>query len=98
MTVEVGIRELRANLSAFVDRVKNGEDVIITERGRTVARITRPGDARTKLDELIAQGRVTPAKRPKQPISTEGLPRPVGGTVTDILFELRGDADARRGR
>ena len=98
MTVEVGIRELRANLSAFVERVKNGEDVIITERGRTVARITQPGAARTRLDELIAQGRVTPAKRPKQPINTEGLPRPVGGTVTDILFELQGDADARRGR
>lgn len=98
MTVEVGIRELRANLSAFVDRVKSGEDVIITERGRTVARITQPGDARTKLDELIAQGEVTPAKRPKRPIDTKGLPRPVGGTVVDVLFELQGDADARRGR
>ena len=98
MTVEVGIRELRANLSAFVDRVKNGEDVIITERGRTVARITQPGHARTKLDELIAQGEVTPAKHPKRPIDTKGLPRPVGGTVVDILFEQRGDADARRGR
>lgn len=98
MAVEVGIRELRANLSAFVDRVKNGEDVIITERGRTVARITQPGDARARLDALIAQGHVTPAKRPKQPINTKGLPRPVGGTVVDILFEQRGDADARRGR
>ena len=96
--MEVGIRELRANLSAFVDRAKNGEDVIITERGRTVARLTQPGDARTRLDELIAQGRVTPAKRPKRPINRKGLPRPVGGTVTDILFELQGDADARRGR
>lgn len=98
MTVEVGIRELRANLSAYVDRVKSGEDVLVTERGRTVARITQPGDARTKLDELIAQGEVTPAKRPKRPIDTKGLPRPVGGTVVDILFEQRGDADARRGR
>lgn len=97
MAVEVGIRELRANLSAFVDRVKRGEDVILTERGRAVARITQPGDARTRLDELIAQGRATPAKQPKRPINTKGLPRPVGGTVTDILFELQGDADARRG-
>lgn len=98
MTVEVGIRELRANLSAFVDRVKNGEDVILTERGRPVARITQPGGPLSKLNELIAQGRATPAKRPKRPINTKGLPRPVGGTVTDILFELQGDADARRGR
>jgi prevent-host-death family protein len=98
MTVEVGIRELRANLSAFVDRVKSGEDVILTERGRPVARITQPGGPLSRLNELIAQGRVTPPKRPKRPINTKGLPRPVGGTVTDILFELQGDADARRGR
>jgi len=96
--VEVGIRELRANLSAFVDRVKNGEDVILTERGRPVARITQPGGPLSRLNELIAQGRATPPKRPKRPINTKGLPRPVGGTVTDILFELQGDADARRGR
>ncbi len=98
MTVEVGIRELRANLSAFVERVKNGEDVVLTERGRPVARITQPGDALSKLEELIARGEATPPKRPKRPINTEGLPRPVGGTVTDILFELQGNADARRGR
>jgi prevent-host-death family protein len=98
MAVEVGIRELRANLSAFVDRVKRGEDVILTERGRAVARITQPGDALSKLEELIARGEATPPKRPKRPINTKGLPRPVGGTVTDILFELQGDADARRGR
>lgn len=98
MTVEVGIRELRGNLSAFIDRVKEGEDVIVTERGRPVARITPPGGPLSRLNELIAQGRATPAKRPKQPINAEGLPRPVGGTVTDILFELQGDADARRGR
>lgn len=96
--MEVGIRELRANLSAFVDRVKNGEDVILTERGRPVAKITRPGDALSKLEQLIASGEVTPAKRPKRPINTEGLPSPIGGTVTDILFELQGDADARRRR
>ncbi len=96
--MEVGIRELRSNLRAFVERVKRGEDVILTDRGRAVARMTQPGDARTRLDELIAQGEVTPPKRPKAPIDTDGLPRPVGGTVTDLLFELQGDADARRGR
>jgi len=96
--VEVGIRELRANLSAFVDRVKKGEDVILTERGRPVARITQSGGPLSRLNELIAQGRATAPKEPKRPINTKGLPRPVGGTVTDILFELQGDADARRGR
>jgi prevent-host-death family protein len=98
VAVEVGIRELRSNLSAYLDRVKNGEDVVLTERGRPVARITQPGGPLSRLNELIAEGRATSPKRPRRPIDREGLPRPVGGTVTDILFELQGDADARRGR
>jgi prevent-host-death family protein len=98
VTVEVGIRELRENLSSFLDRVKNGEDVILTERGKPVARITQPSAARSRLEELIASGAATSPKHPKRPINTKGLPRPVGGTVVDLLFEQRGDADARRGR
>jgi prevent-host-death family protein len=37
--MEVGIRELKAQLSGYMKRVKAGETVIITERGRAVGRI-----------------------------------------------------------
>lgn len=87
MTVEVGIRELRAKLSSYLDRVKAGEDVVVTERGRPVARISAP-DGMDTLARLIAEGRVTPAKRPKTPIDLDKLPRP-RGSVTEILLEQR---------
>ena len=63
MAIEVGIRELRADLSRWLRRVREGEEVLVTERGSPVARIV-PVTGHRKLDELIAQGRVTPAKRP----------------------------------
>ena len=39
MAEKVGVRELRQNLSKYLERVKQGEDLIVTERGREVARL-----------------------------------------------------------
>lgn len=36
----VSISELKARLSAFLDIVRNGEDVMVTDRGRLIARLT----------------------------------------------------------
>jgi prevent-host-death family protein len=69
VSVTVGVRELQANLSAFLDRVKAGEEIVITERGKRVARLVGP----SKVDQLIAEGRVRPAKKPKRPIRPEDL-------------------------
>jgi prevent-host-death family protein len=38
-----GIREARQNLSALLDEVKKGREVLITERGRPVAKLV-PAD------------------------------------------------------
>jgi len=41
-----GVREARQNLSALLDEVKKGREVVITERGRPVAKLVphdRPG-------------------------------------------------------
>jgi prevent-host-death family protein len=84
--VEVGIRELRADLSRLIKRVRDGEEIIVTDRGKPVARITAM-DGRSKLDELIAVGLVTPAENrgPRK------HPRPIRakGTVSDLVSEQR---------
>jgi prevent-host-death family protein len=36
----VGIRELRQNLSKYLEQVKKGETLAVTERGHEVARLT----------------------------------------------------------
>jgi prevent-host-death family protein len=88
VTVEVGLRELRARLSEYVDRAVAGEDVLVTRHGRVIARLTTP-DGRDALADLIARGVATPPTRPKRAVTASELPRPRGGTVSDIVIAQR---------
>ncbi len=83
--MEVGIRELRAHLSRYIEQVHDGEDIVVTDRGVPVARIV-PMNGERKIDRLIAAGLVRPAPKPKGP-----PPRPVktDGTVSDLVAEQR---------
>ena len=83
--VPVGIRELRDALSRHLQTVANGGTVTVTDHGRAVARIV-PIDRPSKLDELIASGRATPAGAPKSPTRS---PIEVNGTVSDIIVDQR---------
>ena len=56
---KVGIRELRQNLSVYVDRVKAGETLEVTEHKEPVALLTPvPKQAGSALERLYAQGRL----------------------------------------
>ena len=52
----VGIRELRQNLSIYVDRVKAGESLEVTEHGRPVALLRPLPASRSAFDRLVAEG------------------------------------------
>ena len=43
MTVRVGVRELRENLSNWLDREADGEEVIVTERGAAKVKVSAIG-------------------------------------------------------
>ena len=86
VSVTVGIRKLRENLSYYLDLVKQGEEIVITDRGKRIARIAGP----SRLDELVNQGRVRPAKRPKTPIRPEDLIQLDGPPwLSDVIIEDR---------
>ena len=79
----VGVRELRDHLSAYLDRVKSGEIVTVTEHGRPVATISRQGPS-ARLLELAAQGRLTLATRPRRRF--DDYPRvPYDGSIEDLM-------------
>ena len=86
----VGVRELRQNLSVYLRRVKAGESLDVTERGRTVARLAPlPPDALSPFERLVAEGR---ARRSRT--SVRDLPRPLrlpGRPLTDIVRDMRDD-------
>lgn len=54
--MRVAIRDLRNDTRSVIDAVERGEDVVLTRRGRPVARIvpieTNPSDLETWLAEL----------------------------------------------
>ena len=58
---EIGVRELRQNLSVYLRRVKAGETLEVRERGHRVAVLAPAGAKTSALERLIAAGRATPA-------------------------------------
>jgi prevent-host-death family protein len=84
--MEVGIRELRADLSRLIKRVREGEEIVVTDRGKAVARIV-PVDGQRKIDRLIAAGVVKPAPRR----TPRPLPKPIegAGPLSDLVIEGR---------
>ncbi|MBA3691586.1 MAG: type II toxin-antitoxin system prevent-host-death family antitoxin [Actinobacteria bacterium] len=58
---QVGVRELRQNLSVYLRRVARGERLEVTERGRPVAVLAPIGvEPEGTLGRLIATGRALP--------------------------------------
>lgn len=54
----MGVRELRQNLSKYLDRIKRGERLEVTEHGRPVAVLAPLPAPLNALDRLVASGRV----------------------------------------
>jgi prevent-host-death family protein len=88
----VGVRELRQNLSIYLDRVKEGESLQVTEFGRAVALLTPlPKKDMDVLERLVAEGKATP---PTKSLKNIRLPKPGPAGLPrseDILDELRED-------
>lgn len=84
-----GVAELKARLSEYLARVQAGTEILVTERGRPVARIVPVGDG-GDLAELERQGavRVGPMKLPDGFLD-EPRPEVRGVGVTDALLEER---------
>ncbi len=84
----IGVRELRQQASRYLARVKAGESVEVTERGRLVALLVPPSAPTTAREGLIAAGALVPASAPFR------LPARVRTSLTTagVLDELRGEA------
>lgn len=80
----VGVRELKNRLTRYLRRAKEGEEVVVTERGRPVAVIQsiecaeNLSSREARLARLAAQGFLTLPTRPRltniRPIKVRGRP------------------------
>lgn len=86
----VGIRDLKQNASEVMARVKRGESVLVTDRGRPVGRIVPLSPS--PLDELIETGLATPPTQSFDGLFDAALhAQPSEVPSSAILEELRED-------
>jgi len=92
-TVKIGA--LKAKLSAHIQYVKNGEEVIVCERDTPVAKIVpiRVDEYSEQQKRLIARGVLTPPKKPRE--LNAKWPKPPGNISDEVMDEVwrqeRGD-------
>ncbi len=82
----VGVKELRADLSAWLQRVREGASIVVTDRGVPVARLT-PVASPTGLERLAAEGRVRLPVDAKRPGAAKGIR--VVGSVAELASPHR---------
>lgn len=90
------IATLKARLSEYLDAVKSGEEVLVTDRGTPVARLIPVGGrdrVESRMAELVRTGVVRP---PHAPLGKDfwRLPRPKDpeGRVLAALLEERAES------
>lgn len=88
---EVGVTQLRQDLKNWVARAQAGDEVIVTDRGEPVARLTGI-QVPPVFEQLVAEGKVSRPGRSRP--RARGLDRVHGrGPVSEYLIDER---DVRR--
>ncbi len=89
----VGVRELRQNLSVYLERVIAGERFEVTDRGSVVAMLIPIPPAATLVERLVAGGRATPATQDGRslPPLRGKIPADLGKRLQQALQESRED-------
>lgn len=83
---EVGVRELHDRLSEHLERVEQGATLVVTRRGRRIARLSST-DLEDPVDDLVRRGLISAPTRARSP-------RVARVTATGSVSELV--ADQRR--
>ena len=81
--IRAGVKDVKNNLSRLLAQVKAGDEILITERGKPIARIVKENNneksIRATLGPLIQKGLIAlPSRRIQKnnlvPIETSGKP------------------------
>jgi prevent-host-death family protein len=86
----VNISELKAKLSAHIQLVREGEEVLVLDRNKPVARIVPcvASDESERERRLIARGiLMPPLKRPRQRAAVS-WPEPPGNVPDEIVEQI----------
>ena len=96
--MEVSVRELKNHLSEYLRHVQAGEDVIVTSRGKVIARLSGATAAHSRTasgaEAIQALEGLPWVSRPRKRGQLKGSDRPTpvpAGTTEDIMRRIRGE-------
>jgi antitoxin (DNA-binding transcriptional repressor) of toxin-antitoxin stability system len=95
----VGIRVLKNKLSRYLDLVRQGETVLVTDRGEVIAEIRQPSPWTLSgndsdwsfLQRLAAQGKMALAKVRGKPRSPPPKKLHYPGTLQELIDDVKGE-------
>lgn len=87
VVAEVGVAELRRDLKRWLERARRGEDVVITDRGRPIAKLSGVAAA-SRIEQLIAEGRISSPRGPK-PRAADIRRVEARGSVSELVTQER---------
>ncbi len=84
----VNISDLKAQLSAHIQLVKNGEEVLVCDRNKPVARIIpcHLQDRSKQEQRLVARGVLTPPL--KKRLASVSWPEPPGNVSDEVMEQV----------
>jgi prevent-host-death family protein len=85
--MDVGVRELKAKLSEYLDRAAAGETIRVTDRGKPKATLGPPTE--TALERGIREGWIRPGNGQRRPLTRPRF-KPTRTSI-EIIREDRDD-------
>ena len=92
MKATANVAQVKARLSAYLRQVKDGSEVVITERGIPIARLVplAPDERRaTREERLIRSGALRPPAGPRRRLGAPKMKRGAGRAVLEALLAER---------
>lgn len=87
--MDVGIRELKAKLSEYLDRAERGELIRVTERGRPKALIAPIPGGPDRIEQGIREGWIRPGNGERMKPLKRGFK--ASRSIQEMLDEDRGE-------
>lgn len=92
MNQTVGVRELKANLSAYLEKAQKGQTIIITSHGKPVAQLTPASEElMARVKALQAAGLISWSGK-KPVVRKPAIVNRSGKLVSDIYLEMQNES------
>ena len=86
--MDVAVTDFRAHLRHWLDQVRDGEEVVVTERGIPVAKIIGL-ETTVIIESLVQQGKISKPSSPNRPVATGRARQRSRQSVSEVVSEQR---------